>query len=126
MQSAADVAPAELAGIETAIRDYIVGWYTGNVEQIDRALHDELVKRIPVADESGAVDLRAVSKERMLEMTSSGGGDDPAAAYEIHVDDVADDIATARVLSPEYLDYLHLARTPAGWQIVNVLFHMRA
>ena len=41
---------------------------------------------------------------------------------EIAIDDVSDAIAGARVLSPEYLDYLHLVHTPHGWKITNVLF----
>jgi hypothetical protein len=92
---------------------------------MDRALHSDLVKRIPVKDSLGGVQLRAVSKTRMLELTANGGGENPEAAVEIQVDEVMNDIATARVLSPEYLDYLHLAKTPDGWQIVNVLFRMR-
>lgn len=35
------------------------------------------------------------------------------------------DMDTVRVVSPEYLDYLHLVKTPAGWKIANILFHIR-
>ena len=113
----------DLAAVEAAARDYIEGWYAGDVERMDRALHDDLVKRIPLDEaESG---LREVTKARMLEMTADGGGDMADPAYDILVDEIADDIASVRLISPEYVDYLHLAKTSSGWRIVSVLFHMR-
>ena len=68
------------------------------------------------------VKLRMVPKSVMVELTGKGGGEDPDAEYQIFVDDIEKDIATGRVLSPEYLDYLHLVKTSKGWQIVNILF----
>ena len=39
--------------IESVVRDYIEGWYSGDVERMNRALHDDLVKRTPEGEESG-------------------------------------------------------------------------
>lgn len=111
---------AEVTAIEAVARDYIEGWYTGDVERMDRALHADLVKRIL----SGGT-FRQWTKERMVEMTASGGGESPEAEFEIEVYDVSDGVATARTVSPEYIDYLHLAKTPDGWKIANVLFITR-
>jgi len=117
---------SDVEEVESIARDYIEGWYTGNVGRMDRALHADLVKRMPVREGSpAAVRLHPVSKVRMLELTAEGGGENPDAAFEILVDDVSTDIATARVASPEYLDYVHFAKTEDGWKIVNVLFHAR-
>ena len=116
----------EVAAIEAVAADYIEGWYTGDAARMDRALHDELAKRTIVQDdETGVRSFRTVSKERLVEMTAAGGGEDPEAAYEITVDDISGDIATARTVSPEYIDYLHLVRTPDGWKIAGVLFRIR-
>lgn len=109
--------------IGAIVRDYIEGWYAGNVERMDRALHAELVKRIPRSEDPDS--LREVTKVRMLDLTADGGGDAPDPDMEIEIDDISTDIAAARVLSPEYLDYLHLVRTSDGWKIANVLFHNR-
>jgi hypothetical protein len=63
----------------------------------------------------------------MVELTAGGGGsDNEAAAVEIFVDDCAGDIASVRVLSPDYLDYLHLVKTSEGWKIADVIFHQRS
>lgn len=114
----------EKTAVESTLRDYIEGWYKGDAVRMDRSLHDDLVKRIPVKDSATIdVQLRMVSKSRMVELTASGGGEDPNGAYQIFVDDIQTDIAAARVLSQEYLDYLHLVKTDEGWKIVNILFH---
>jgi hypothetical protein len=113
---------AEVTAIDAVARDYIEGWYTGDTNRMDRALHEELVKRIP---SEGAGALRAVTKARMMELTADGGGEMPDAEFEIEVYDVSDGIASARTVSPEYIDYLHLTKTPDGWKIANVLFRTR-
>ena len=115
---------SDAAAVEAAARDYIEGWYTGDAERMERSLHDDLVKRIPVeGDGSGATELRMVSKERMVELTTAGGGTDVAdPAIGIFVDDVSVDIACARVVCADFLDYVHLVKTSAGWKIANVIF----
>lgn len=105
--------------------DYIEGWYAGDADRMERSLHDDLVKRTSSAgDEAAADELRMVSKARMIDLTRAGGGTDVAdPAIEIFVDDVSTDIASARVVCADYLDYLHLVKTPAGWKIANIIFH---
>ena len=116
----------DVAGIESVAKDYIEGWYTGDTARIDRALHDDLAKRIMVVDEdSGSEEFRTVTKQRMMEMTASGGGEQPDPEFEVFVDDVSGDIASAHTISAEYVDYLQLVRTRDGWKIANVLFRMR-
>lgn len=117
---------SDVAEVEAIARDYIEGWYTGDSERMARSLHAELVKRMPSMEE-GAADgqLAVVSRAEMVQLTADGGGDAPGADVDILIDDVSTDIATARVVSPDYLDYLHLVKTPDGWKIANVLFHAR-
>lgn len=104
--------------------DYIEGWYAGDAERMERSLHDDLVKRTPLrTDDSAAADLRIVSKARMVELTLTGGGSDVAdPALEVFVDDISDDIASARTVCADFVDYLHLVKTPAGWKIANIIF----
>lgn len=109
--------------IESAVSDYIEGWYSGDVARMDRCLHDDLAKRIPTSADG---DLRAVSKARMLELTAGGGGEMSDPEYETVVLQVSQDIASAVVTSPEYVDFLQLARTTDGWKIVNILFRNRS
>ncbi len=107
------------------LRDYIEGWYSGDTARMDRALDNGLVKRMRVVDEAAEGGLLSITKDRMLELTAAGRGNTSDPVYEIFVDEVANDIAAARLISPEYLDFVHLARTDDGWKMVNVLFHVR-
>ncbi|MDJ0953836.1 MAG: nuclear transport factor 2 family protein [Acidimicrobiia bacterium] len=109
----------DVTQIEAAAADYIKGWYSGDVARMDRCLHEDLVKRTPTSPDG---DLRAVSKARMLELTADGGGDMIDPEYETVVFRVSQDIASAVVTSPEYVDFLQLVRTNDGWKIVNILF----
>ena len=108
-----------VAAIEATIKDYVEGWYNGDAARMDRALSDDLAKRIRTADDGS---LRAVTKQRMVELTEDGGGESPGAEYSIEVHHVSGPIASARVHSLEYLDYCHLVETDAGWKIANILF----
>jgi hypothetical protein len=44
---------ADSAAIKKAALDYVEGWYEGNPERIERALHPELAKRIVRTDQNG-------------------------------------------------------------------------
>lgn len=119
--------PSDVADIEAVVRDYIEGWYTGNAQRMDFSLHADLVKRTPVKDGLGQPgQLRGVTRTQMLELTMRRGGEGSDGDVEISIDDVCNDIAAARVLSRDYLDFLHLVRTTEGWKIANVLFHTLA
>lgn len=106
---------------QTAL-DYFEGWFDGDVTRMDRALHPSLVKR---RGQPGA--LAVTTKERMLELTAQGAGaeDGEDRSLDIEVLDVSEDIASVRVRSAVYHEYLHLVRTPAGWQIANALWRAR-
>lgn len=110
--------------VRSVALDYIEGWYVGDAERMERSLHDDLVKRTPLrGGGSSAADLRSVSKPRMVELTLTGGGSsvsDPA--IDVFVDGVSEDIACARIHCADYVDYVHLVKTPSGWKIANILF----
>jgi hypothetical protein len=107
-----------------AALDYFEGWYDGDVERLDRVLHDQLVKRWPAQLEGGGA--RTTTKQRMLELAREGAGredktDDP---IEVTVADVHHDIAAAVVRSAQYREYLHLVHTAEGWQIVGAWWQL--
>jgi hypothetical protein len=115
--------PPDVQAVQAVALDYIEGWYAGDAERMERSLHDDLVKRTPVRGDESTGGLRIVSKDRMVELTSTGGGSEVTnPAIEVYVDDVSDDIACARTVCADFVDYLHLVDTPDGWKIANILF----
>ena len=91
----------------------------------------ELVKRTIVRDpETGSWTLwRPTSADAMVAFTEGGGGrawPEAERAYQITILEVFRHIASVKCVSPEYVDYLQLARFgDRTWRIVNVLWEMR-
>ena len=115
----------EKAAIERVAVDYIEGWYEGNAERMDRALHPELVKRAMIEDAEGKEFFQNLTKPDMVKATEGGGGSKiPAGERGIAVTvlDVYRTIATVRVESGSFIEYLHLGKTEGDWKIVNVIW----
>ena len=112
-------------GIRAIVLDYFEGWYDGDVERMRRALHPQLAKR-SLADDG--VSLEELTAAGMVEATAKGQGrrDDPEERrLEIVVQHVYDTIASVRVLSVPYAEYVQLVRTRDGWKIANAMWQWR-
>ena len=116
-----DVSKDEALVVDAAL-DYVEGWFEGDAERMERALHPELAKR-RLRDGR----LETLTAQQMIDATASGRGKRPVdeRAIEITVEHVDEGVANATVLSAPFVDYLQLARTDDGWKIVNVLWRLR-
>ncbi len=113
------------AAVRRAALDYIEGWYQGDAARMERALHPDLVKRAPMPLPTGKEVLQGASKHVMVEATRAGFGTKSPNAkqkIEVIVFDVQNKIASAKVVSGDFVDYLHLLKTDGEWKIVNVLW----
>jgi len=112
--------------IEKAALDYIEGWFEGDAERMERALHADLAKRtFQIDPATGQPELQNLNKTSMVDYTRKGGGKAVPAerrGIKVAVLDQFRDIATARVESVSFIDYLQLAKVGERWQIVNVLW----
>lgn len=112
----------EMESIKKAALDYIEGWYEASPERMERALHPELAKRA-VQNIDGADNLRAISFERMMELAKSKNEDKEALArIECEILDTHNNMACAKTVSPDFIDYLHLAKWRGEWKIINALW----
>lgn len=132
MSLAADFAPTkeDIQRITETSHDYVEGWYTGDVERMRGALHPDLAKRTLAHDlQTNTWSLtRRVNAEMMVTFTEDGGGSEvgeQGLKYEIYILDIFRHIASVKVLSYEYMDYLHLAKINDRWQIINVLWELK-
>ena len=112
--------------VRTAL-DYFDGWFDGDSERMERALHVGLAKRSLRQVERDSPELRTVTKEQMIAWTAAGEGKtvDPGDDRRIDVEvvDVYGNVASVVARSPVYREYLHLVQTDEGWKIVNALWH---
>jgi len=113
--------------IKKASLDYIEGWYEGDAERMARALHPDLAKRgIFVDKNTGKIAMRHVGAADMVKYTKAGAGKSPEKKDKVKLTvlDVYKNTACVKIVSPDYVDYLHLARYKDGWAIMNVLWEM--
>ena len=126
------VSPAQSAADSAAIRatalDYIEGWYTGNAERMERAVHPDLAKRIINTDQRGRNVLGHQSAMTLVLNTRRGGGKETPVAEQrkdVRILDIFGNTASVRIDAGTWVDYLHVARWNGRWIIVNVLWELR-
>jgi hypothetical protein len=120
---------ADSSGIRQAALDYIEGWYEGNGDRMERALHPELAKRIVNTNpRNGRSVLGQQGAMTLVNNTKGGGGKDTPAAEqrkEVRILDIFGNTASVRIDASTWVDYLHVAKWNGRWVIVNVLWEMR-
>lgn len=110
--------------LETA-RDYIESWLDGDPQRMGRCLHPELAKRSVEPDDAGGCTVEQLTRDEMVAATAEGRGTRYERPYEATILDAFGDIATVRVYSSVYMDYLHIARCGDEWRILNALWQRR-
>ena len=120
--------PADSTAIEQAALDYIQGYYSGNPERMEEALHPDLAKRIVRTDADGQSTLDQMNAATLVQITKRMAERPvPEEAWqdEVTILDIFENVASVRVDATQWIDYLHLARWNGEWKIVNVLWEMR-
>lgn len=112
--------------IVAAATDYIESWLDGDADRMARCLHPELVKRSVEHDPlTGVASIETLSRDEMVRATAEGRGTRYDRPYEISILDAFGEIASVRVLSSVYMDYLQVARCGESWLLLNVLWQRR-
>jgi hypothetical protein len=121
-------AEADKAAIKQTALDYIEGWYEGDAERMERALHPELAKRIVRTNPQGQSRLDQMSAMTLVTYTRRGGGKQTPKEKQqkdVTILDVFENAACAKIVASEWVDYLQLARSNGRWVIVNVLWELK-
>ncbi|HEY8558897.1 MAG TPA: nuclear transport factor 2 family protein [Pyrinomonadaceae bacterium] len=122
------VSDADKAAIKTAALDYVEGWYEGNSERMERALHPELAKRIVRRDAQGNSRLEQMGAMALVQGVRRGFGKNTPKEKQIKdviILDVYENTASVKAVMSDWIDYMHLARWNNRWVIVNVLWEMK-
>jgi Putative lumazine-binding len=126
---AAQPAAADAAAITQTALDYIEGWYEGDAERMERALHPELAKRILSANPTtGAQRIDHMGALSLVQSTRRGGGKSTPIERrqrDVTILDVYENAASVKIVASDWVDYLHLVRAKDRWQIVNVLWELK-
>ena len=114
----------EKDAIIKTILDYVEGWYCSDSDRMGKALHPKLSKRRVTGDG----DVWDVTRDWMVDATGKGQGriENPKDGLKtITILDMTDTIASAKLVSEEFDDYLHLAKEHGSWVIINALWDYR-
>ena len=112
---------------ETAL-NYIEGWYEGNAERMERAVHPELAKRIVRTNPEGNSRLDQMSAMSLVLGTRRGFGKNTPKEKQqkdVTILDVFENAASVKVVASDWVDYLHMAKSNGRWVIVNVLWELK-
>lgn len=119
---------ADSADIRQTALDYVEGWYAGDVDRMERALHPELQKRIVQTDESGKSFLGNMGVSNLLRNTRRGGGKNTPKEQQqkdVIILDIYQNVASVKTVATHFIDYLHIAKWDGEWKIVNVLWELK-
>jgi hypothetical protein len=112
---------------QTAL-DYIEGWYEGNGERMERALHPDLAKRIVRNDDKGNSRLDNMSAMSLVQVTRRGFGKQTPKEQQqkdITILDMMENSAVVKVEMRDWVDYMQMGKFGGRWMIVNVLWEMK-
>lgn len=122
-------AAADQAAIKQTALDYIEGWYAGDAERMERALHPELAKRIVRTNpQNGQNRLDQMSAMTLVLGTRRGGGRETPKERQqkdVTILDVYGNTASVKIIASDWVDYLHVAKWNGRWVIVNVLWELK-
>ena len=111
---------AKYLGVKIAPYNYVASWYSGNGAQMEMVLHDALVKRRVVSDTK----VESVSYSWMIDAVDSCVGcitKSKEGRIDVTILDETDSLASAKVLSNDFFDYLHLVKLNGNWKVFNVV-----
>jgi len=114
--------------IKATALDYIEGWYEGNAERMERALHPDLAKRIVRTNDKGQSMLGQMSAMSLVQGVKRGGGKDTPKERQqkdVTILDLYGNVASVKVVASDWIDYLHIAKFNGRWVIVNVLWELK-
>lgn len=118
----------EREAIKQTALDYVEGWYEGNADRMERALHPDLAKRIVRTSPEGRSRLDQMSALALVQGVKRGGGKDTPKEKQqkdVVILDVFGNTASVKAVMSDWIDYMHMAKYNGRWVIVNVLWEMK-
>jgi putative lumazine-binding protein len=111
--------------VERVVADYYESWFTGDGVRMRAGLHPQLAKRALMPEGEKRLDLDTISAEEMADLAAAGAGTRYPRGHHVDLCDIDGDLASVKVTSAPYVEYLHLARFGERWLIVNILWRRR-
>ena len=110
----------DASAVRSTVTNYIEAYYTGNPARMEQTLHPHYLKHkihgsIPVREQTGADLVQAARSGEGTHLTQA------ERSEQITVLDVAGNIASAKLVTPGWTDYMTLTKIDGHWKILSVV-----
>ena len=110
----------EATAVRVTVTNYIEAYYTGDAARMEQTLHPHYLKHkihgnIPVREQTGADLVQAARSGEGTHLTQA------ERREQITVLDVAGNIASAKLVTPGWTDYMTLTKIDGEWKILSVV-----
>ena len=106
--------------VRATVTNYIEAYYTGDAHRMEQTLHPHYLKHmihgdIPVRERTGS--------QMVQEVRDHGAAELPPAdkTEQVSVLDVTGNIASAKLITPGWVDYMTLEKIDGQWKILSVV-----
>jgi hypothetical protein len=116
------------AAIKQAALNYAEGWYEGNADKMESALHPDLAKRIVRTNDQGQSRVDQMSAMTLVQSTRTGfGKNTPKDQHQkdVTILDIFRGAASVKLEMNGWIDYMHIAKSNGKWLVVNVLWETK-
>ena len=108
------------AAVRATVTDYIEGYYTGNAARMEKSLHAHYLKHVihgndPMGEKNASQIMQDVRSHAASDVSQA------ERTAQIRVLDVSGDIASAKLVTPHWVDYMTLSRSDGQWKILSVV-----
>ncbi len=110
----------DASAVRLTVTNYIEAYYTGDAARMEQTLHPHYLKHkihgdIPMREQTGP--------QLVADVRSGGGRHMPQTqrTEEVTVLDGARNIASAKLVTPGWVDYMTLSKTNGEWKILSVV-----
>jgi putative lumazine-binding protein len=111
---------ADSSAVRITVRAYIEAYYAGDARRMEKTLHPHYLKHVIHGD----IPMREMTGLQIVQaVRSHGRADLPQAerTEQISVLDISGGIASAKLVTPHWVDYMTLSKSEDGWKIVSVV-----
>jgi len=108
------------AAVRATVTNYIEGYFTGDAARMQQTLHPHYLKHIIHGD----IPMRERTAAQMMKEVRANGVPDMPAPHkteQVTVLDVSGVIASAKLVTPEWTDYITLSKVDGQWKILSVV-----
>ncbi len=117
------VTESDLEAINQVALDYLEGYVSGDAERHLGSYHPEAIKRRYSMGADGVVGIITLSPQIMADDAALQTPQEVEAV--IIIDAVFNDIASVRVYSPRWVDFLHVVKARGSWKLLHATWFTR-